>query len=572
MAEPGTYHCDVLVIGSGVAGLTAAITAAKAGLRVLLVEKEPVYGGTTATSGGTMWIPGNRHSAALAEKLGVADDTDRARRYLQSEAGNFIELSRVDTYLRYGTEAVDFLERETELKLHAVHYPDYRCESEQASVVRSIRPFDYQASKLGKHYATLKGQLPQTLFLGIAFGSLNGPRMKNLLRAGTSLKSFLYTVGMIGAHVLDVLRHGHAENLYNGRALVARLAKTFFDLKIPLWLSSPAASLIEQDGRVCGAVVRTPRRDMRVQAARAVVLAAGGYPGDDARRRATYPVASVSANLRTPTPMGNTGDGIRLAESVGGIFSNHVTTQGAWMPVSVNPRISGPAGVWPHLNDRQKPGFICVLKDGSRFDNESDSYHDFVQHLVAACEGQEEAACWLIGDWKAVRRFGIGFAKSYPVPYRQHLRSGYVIKGRSLADLAEQLSIDPAVLDATVRDFSQNAARGEDPAFGRGSRSYDLSQGDDEHKPNPCLAPLTEAPFFAVRVVPGEIGTFAGLRTNEMAQVITAAGTPVDGLYAVGNDALSVFAGAYPGAGGTLGPGLVFGYLAARHIAGLVPA
>lgn len=571
MIEGASYDCDVLVVGTGAAGLTAAVTAGKAGLNVLVVEKEPVFGGTTATSGGVMWIPGTSHSKQLSAALGICDTFEKARAYLADESGNYVDMPRIEAFLTYGPEVVDFLERETEAKFAAVRYPDYHSENPNSSIARSIKPIEYQASKLAGRYRTLKPQLPQTLFLGMGFGSLNGPQMKQFMRAGTSVSAFLYTVGTLTKHAFDVLKYGHAKTIYNGRAFVARLAKTAFDMGIQLWLSSPVRELIVEDGRVCGAVVETASGRTRITVRSGIILACGGFPADTARRRAAYPRAAEGTRHRSPTPSGNTGDGIRLGEMAGGVFNSAVNNAAAWMPVSVMPGVSGAAGVWPHLIDRYKPGFMAVLKNGRRFTNEGESYHDFVQHLVQACESENAAECYLIGDLNAVNRYGIGFAKPFPVPRGRHIRSGYLLRGNSLAELAAKAGIESSALERTVGDFNAHSKDGRDPEFGRGSRAYDIAMGDEEHKPNPCLGPIEKPPFFAVKIVPGEIGTFAGLKTDRFARVLAADGAPIHGLYAVGNDAANVFAGAYPGAGGTIGPGVTFGYVAGRHVAGLLP-
>jgi hypothetical protein len=568
MSKTDTYECDVLVIGTGASGLATAVTAGKAGLKVLIVEKEDCFGGTTATSGGVLWVPGNHHSAAISAKTGVPDDIDKARAYILDEAGNYGDRSRIEAYLTYSREMVEFMERETEVKFYGMDYPDYHSENPNSSIVRSIGTLDYQASMLGKNVRNLKNQLPQTMFFGFAFGS--SVEMKQFMRAGRSIGALGYVVKKLAAHFRDVIKYGRSEQIVRGRALIARLMRTAFDLNIPLWLSSPARRLIVENGHVLGAEIDKPGGMVRVMAKRAVVLACGGYPGDAARRKAIYPRLADDANHRTPTPQSNTGDGIKLAEQAGGVFNGAASNAAAWMPISVMPGVAGFPGVWPHLVDRQKPGFIAVLKNGKRFTDESASYHDFVPDLVQACANETEAVCYLIADKQAVDHWGIGFVRPFPIPRGHHIRSGYLLKGETLAELAAKAGIDGAALETTVREFNKNAVLGKDPEFGRGGRTYDIYQGDDEHAPNPCLGPLEKPPFYAVKIVPGEIATFTGLKTDATARVIDANGSPVPGLYAVGNDQASVWGGAYPGAGSTLGPGMTFGYIAGRHIAGLI--
>lgn len=558
---------DLLVAGSGAAGLTAAVTARKAGLDVLVVEKEAVFGGTTATSGGVLWVPGNHHSAGVQKATGETDSIDKARAYLIEETGNHIERERVETYLDVAPRMVKFLEDETEVKFYGMDYPDYHSESAHSSTVRSIGTVDYEARRMGRDLPRLKNQLPQTLFMGFAVGS--GVEMIAFMRAGRSIKAAGFVVKKLGKHFLDVARYGEGQQVVRGRALVARLARTLFDLGTPLWTESPLGRLIGEDGRVVAAEVATADGPVRVNVRKGVVLACGGFPQDPDRRAAAFPAPSGNRDHRNPAAPGNTGDGTRMAESVGGVFSNDVSHPAAWMPVSVLPDSDDFTGVWPHLIDRQKPGFISVTADGKRFCDESSAYHDYVPELIKACAGKDKAEAWLVGDAAAVRKWGIGLARPFPIPHGHLIRKGYLKRADTLRELAAICGIDADALDNSVARFNEGAKLGVDPEFGRGDRVYDRYQGDPEHGPNRCLGPLEKAPFYAVKIESGVIGTFAGLKTDVHAQVLREDGAPVPGLYAVGNDQKNVFAGSYPGAGATLGPAMTFGYIAGRHAAGL---
>jgi succinate dehydrogenase/fumarate reductase flavoprotein subunit len=226
--------------------------------------------------------------------------------------------------------------------------------------------------------------------------------------------------------------------------------------------------------------------------------------------------------------------------------------------------------VFPHFIDRGKPGVIAVTRSGKRFANESDSYHDFCQAMYQRCivEGTEICA-FLVADHRAFRRYGLGFAKPSPVPYRHHIRSGYLFHGATIKDLAQQIGVDEGQLERTVAKFNEHARKGEDPEFHKGSNSYNIGLGDPLHKPNPCVGPIDHQPFYAVKLVIGDLGTFAGLRCDEYARVLADNGSPIPGLYAAGNDAASIMGGNYPGGGITLGPAVTFGYIAARHLAGV---
>ncbi|SFS10313.1 FAD-dependent oxidoreductase [Sphingomonas jatrophae] len=564
-----TIECDLLVIGSGGGALTAAVTARKAGLDVVVVEKQPVFGGTTATSGGMLWIPGNRHSAALQERLGETDTLDNARKYIIEEAGNYADIDRIDAYLKYGPEMIAFLEDNSHVRFDAAEYPDYNMDHPNAAKVRSLIAREYNAGKLGKHLRELKSELPQMLFFGFAIGS--SVEMKQFFRAGRSPKAFAAVAGKMARHVVDTALHGAPRRVVRGRALITRLAQTLFELKVPILLSSPARELIVTDGGVRGAVVDTPNGARRILARRGVVLGSGGFPHDDKRRQQAYPANAYDGVRRSVANPGNTGDGARLAEQAGGVFSKEVSNAGAWMPTSVRPDVAGPAGVWPHLVDRLKPGFIAVGADARRFGNESAAYSAFVPMMLEAGAKQPMAFAWLIGDKRAVDKWGIGRVRPKPMPRRGFIRSGYLIEAPTLADLARKIGLDPEQLQQTVMRFNADARRGVDSEFNRGANAYDAYQGDDDYDgPNLCLGPLEKGPFYAIKMFPGEIGTFAGIRTDRYARVVREDGSPLDGLYAVGNDQLNVFGGAYPGAGATLGPGLTFGYVAARHAAGLI--
>lgn len=558
---------DVLIAGSGAAGLTAAVTARKAGLDVLVVEKAQLFGGTTATSGGVLWIPGNHHSPAMQQQTGTTDSVDNARAYLEEVAGNYLEPDRVDAFFRHGPEMVRFLEDETEVRFYGMDYPDYTSESSHSSIVRSIGTQDYHARKMGPHLKNLKNQLPQTLFLGFAVGS--GVEMIEFMRAGRSIKAAGFVARKLSKHFLDVLRYGEGQQVVRGRALIARLARTLFDLETPLWLSSPITKLLTEGKHVTGAEVNTPDGPVVIHARKGVVLACGGYGNDPDRRAATFPTPAGSRDLRNPTAPTNTGDGVRLAENVGAAFNGDVLQMAPWMPVSVLPDAKDFTGVWPHLIDRQKPGFIAVTDNGRRFVDESASYHDFVPALTRACADKMRPECWLIGDAAAVRKWGMGMARPFPIPHGHLVRSGYLKRDTTLAGLARKCGIDAAALEDTVTHFNEHAKQGVDPEFGRGGRTYDRYQGDPEHHgSNPCLGPLERAPYYAVKIEAGLIGTFAGLKTDSRARVVDAAGAPVEGLYAVGNDQASVLGGAYAGAGATLGPAMTFGYIAGKHLAG----
>ncbi|PIT03139.1 3-oxosteroid 1-dehydrogenase [Bradyrhizobium nitroreducens] len=558
-----TYECDVLVAGSGCSGMSAAITARHRGLDVLIVEKEPRFGGTTARSGGWLWIPGT----SLAKAYGIAETPDQARTYLRHEAGNNYDAARVDAFLSAGPEAVDFFTTKTALRFDMpLVFPDYHAEAPggaQGGRSMVTRPFD--GRELGDLVKTLGMPLPELTVFGMMLGS--GKEIIHFMRVTKSLTSAVYVAKRLSRHLMDVLRHGRGMTLTNGNALAGRLAKSALDLKIPMWLSSPVRELTIENGTVTGAIVSREGRDVRVKARQGVVLACGGFPHDVERRRRMFPHAPTGVEHFSPGPTGNTGDGLRLAESAGGHVEDRLPNAAAWVPVSLTTRKDGSKGVMPHFIDRAKPGVIAVMRDGKRFANEGNSYHDFVQAMVKASKPGEEIAAYLVCDHKTLRKYGLGCVPPFPMPLGHHLDTGYLMRGDTLEALAAKAGIDAKAFAETVRQFNATAPLGHDAAFGKGSKAYNRYQGDAMHGPNPCIAPIENGPFYAIKMVIGDLGTYAGIVTDENARALDAEGRVIPGLYAAGNDMASIMGGNYPGAGITLGPALTFGYIAGRHLA-----
>ncbi|HXI04934.1 MAG: FAD-dependent oxidoreductase [Bradyrhizobium sp.] len=565
--QADTYECDVLVAGSGCSGMSAAVTAAHHGLKVVIVEKEPKFGGTTARSGGWLWIPGT----SLARAWGIVESPEQARTYLRHEAGNSFDADRVDAFLTNGPEAVDFFVSQTALAFDMpLTFPDYHAEAPggaQGGRSMVTRPFD--GRELGPLIKDIGLPLPELTVFGMMLGS--GKEIIHFMRATKSLGSAVYVAKRLSKHLADVKRHGRGMTLTNGNALAGRLAKSALDLDIPLWLSSPVCELVTEDGAVRGAIVEREGRQIQVTARRGVVLACGGFPHDVDRRAAMFPHAPTGQEHFSPGPAGNTGDGLRLAESAGGRIEDTLPHAAAWVPVSITTRKDGSKGVMPHFIDRAKPGVIAVTREGKRFANEGNSYHDFVQDMVKAAKPGEEICAFLICDHRTLRKYGLGCVPPFPMPLGHHLKTGYLKRGATLAELAREAGIDATGLQATVAAFNKNAASGSDPDFGKGSRAYNRFQGDAQHGPNPCIAPLENGPFYAIKMVIGDLGTYAGVKTDAHARALDADGKVIEGLYAVGNDMASIMGGNYPGAGITLGPALTFGYIAGKHLAGRSP-
>lgn len=562
-ADPST--CDVLIIGSGAGGLSTAITARKHGLDVIVIEKDAFFGGTTAYSGGVLWVPGNRH----AVKAGVNDTRDAARTYIRNETGNFFEADAVEAFLDKGPEMLDFFERETEVKFVLSGYPDYHPDVEGgAPIGRSVTAAPFNARELGPEIKRLRPPLETITFIGMMFNSSNED-LKHFFKATTSLKSAVYVGKRLASHLKDLALYRRGVQITSGNALAARLAKSAFDLGIPIHTSTSAKRLLMDGGVVKGAIVTGPAGEHRIEARRAVVLACGGFPHDEARIAKAYPHRARGGEHLSPTPTGNTGDGIRLAEEAGATFEARFPNAAAWMPVSKVPLSGGRTGVFPHLVDRYKPGIIAVNRRGRRFTNELNSYHDTGAAMIRDGEGGAETAAWLICDHATIRKYGLGYAKPAPVPIQLYTRNGYLQTGKSLAELAEATGIDAATLAETVRQYNVGAARGEDPEFGRGTTAFNRFLGDPDQKPNPNVGPIGRGPYYALKLIMGDLGTFDGLATDVVGRVLRDDDQPIPGLYAVGNDRASVMGGNYPGAGITLGPIMTFGYITGRHLAGV---
>lgn len=559
-----TQHCDLLVIGSGAGGLSTAVTAKKLGLDVAVVEKDTVFGGTTAFSGGVLWIPGNPHRAA-----GVRDSREAAREYLRHETGAFFDEAAVNAFLDRAPEMVEFFERETAVKFVPTLYPDYHPTAPGGvDVGRSILAAPYDIRGLGADMARLRPPLQTITFIGMMFNSSNAD-LKHFFNATKSFTSFAYVVRRLAKHLKELALYRRGVNVTSGNALAARLAKSALDLGIPIHTGTPARELLLEGGRVVGARVSGPDGEVEIRARRGVVLASGGFSHDVERIRQAYAHLRRGGEHLSPVPQGNTGDGARMAEQAGGTVPIRYPQPAAWMPVSKVPLGDGRVGVFPHLLDRYKPGIIGVTRRGQRFCNESESYHDVGAAMVEACAGERETAMWLVCDHATLRKYGLGYVKPAPMPLGRFLRNGYLVKGRSLAELAQRAGIDAAGLERTVRDYNPGAARGVDEQFGRGSTSFNRYLADPAQQPNPCVAPIGEGPYYALKVVMGDLGTFDGIRTDVAGRVLDGQGGAIEGLYAVGNDRASVMGGNYPGAGITLGPIMTFGYLTARHIAGV---
>ncbi|MFO1195092.1 MAG: FAD-dependent oxidoreductase [Rhodoferax sp.] len=575
LREPGgsaLVDCDLLVVGSGAGGLSAAVTAAHLGLRVILAEKEAEFGGTTAWSGGWMWIPRN----PLAWAAGIREDPERPMAYLRREIGPQLDEARARAYLEHGPAMVSFFQSQT--LLHFIDgnaIPDFHGHTPDAGTGgRSVCAAPFDGRLLGPHLKHLRPPLQETTLWGLGIAS--GAELRHFLQARRRWRSFWVVGRLLLRHARDLLVHRRSVRLVNGNALVAALAASALSRGVDLRLCSPVVRLLLDGGRVHGAVLGTPQGERVVRARCGVVLAAGGFPHDPARKRELLPHAPTGQEHWSAACRGNTGDGLRLGEQAGGQVARDLLQAAALAPVSLVPRPDGTVAHFPHLIERAKPGLIAVDRRAQRFANEADSYHDVMQALLRATPPGETPEAWLLCDHVFIRDYGLGAVKPAPLPLQPWLANGYLRRGRTLDELAQACGLPAAELRATVGRYNAMVPGGRDTEFGKGETPYNRIQGDAERaaargSSNPCMAALGPGPFYAVRVVMGSLGTFAGLRADASAHVLDTAGQPVPGLWVAGNDMTSLMAGHYPAGGITLGPAMTFGFLAACSAAGRDP-
>ena len=554
---------DVVVVGAGAGGLAAAVTAAHQGLSVLVLERAEVCGGATAWSGGWMWAPGN----PLAHADGVVEDVEQFRTYLRAVLGADYDAARVDAFLAAAPDMVGFFHDRTALRFvpGAAICDVYGDLPGAGTGHRSVAPAPVDGRALGPEVLTLlRRQLYETSFLGM--GIMAGPDLQAFLSASRGKpRGLLHATRRLTRHLFDLVTHRRGMQLVNGTALIGRLLRAALDAGVTIRVRTPVTSLLrDDDGRVTGVVAG----GRGITATRGVVLAAGGFPQDVDRRKALFPRTPTGAEHWSLAPATADGAGTTWASRRRPVAHRSGVACGVVPGVArAVPLRSGRVGVFPHIMDRAKPGSIGVLSTGRRFVNEANGYYDYVAAMIAAAPAGEPVHAWQIADARFVRRYPLGMAKPRPVPLWPYLRSGYLKRGRTLEELAQVCGIDAATLTDTVAMFNENARRGVDPEFGRGATPFNRYGGDPTVGPNPSLAPLQKGPFYAVRVVPGSFGTFAGLATDARARVLDAADRPIPGLYAVGNDQASVMGGHYPAGGINIGPAMTFGYIAARDLA-----
>jgi 3-oxosteroid 1-dehydrogenase len=545
---------DVLVVGSGAGALTAAITAHDNGGNVLVVEKSDMYGGTSATSGGGIWIPCNH----LMEVHGETDTPEAALEYLKACVGDKVSDSRLMSYVKNAPKMLKDLEDKSDVKFVSTPYADYLTEKPGSKDGwRTLDPLPMSATKLGKEFLNMRPPHPQTIFGGF---TITVNEAKKIITRSKGWKWIM--AKLMISYRLDIpmrMKSKRHRRLCLGNALVGRCLTSVFKREIPIWRSTSLKSLVEKNGKVTGAIVTKNGEDILITTKRGVILAAGGFEHNSDMRKANLPGPTDTSWSATPGQ--NTGDAHIAAQAVG---ANLTLMDAAWWGPSVRlPRDDRSRILFA---ERALPGIYIVNENGKRYLNEAASYDEVGRQLQA-----HPKTSWVIFDRRAREKYGIG--PLYPTAVHPDSKwnssiKAIVKKSDTIEGLASLMGVDETGLMDTVKKVAKYSKTGVDEDFGSGSTSYDKYYGDPSVSPNPCLAPLSKAPFYAFPVYPGDIGTKGGVDVDINAQALNKKGRPILGLYATGNTASSVMGYTYPGAGSTIGPAMTFGYVAAKHAMG----
>jgi 3-oxosteroid 1-dehydrogenase len=542
---------DVVVAGSGAAGMTAALTAAHLGLSVVVLEKTGSFGGSTARSGGGIWAPGN----AVLRRAGVADTPGQASAYLAYVTGDDAPAELREAFLGNCPAMIDLVLAMTPLRLSWVPgYADYYPEAPGGLACgRSLEPVPLDGTVLNGELAHLtRPYLPVPDGVAVTQADYRwlslGPRHPRAIAASARVAGRMARTRLLRQRMLSL-----------GQALAAGLRAGLAAAGVPVWLNTPLAGLVTRDGAVTGVRVIRDGQPLAIRARRGVLIATGGFERNAAMRE-QYQRAPIGTGWTTGAA-GNTGDGIVAGVELGAATA---LMDDAWW----GPSIPLPGGPYFCLAERSLPGCVLVNGAGRRFVNESAPYVDAVHAMYEGnTASNPHIPAWLVFDQRYRDRYVFaGLPPRRPLPRRWYA-AGAVFKAPGLAGLAAAIGVDAGSLEATVARFNEQARTGRDEDFRRGDSAYDRYYGDPRVRPNPNLAPLARPPYYAAKIVPGDLGTKGGLRTDARARVLRADGTPIAGLYAAGNASASVMGHSYAGAGATIGPAMTFGYLAAQDMA-----
>ncbi|HEY6425718.1 MAG TPA: FAD-dependent oxidoreductase [Acidimicrobiales bacterium] len=541
---------DVVIVGSGGGGMVAALAAADAGASALVLEKQERFGGSTAMSGGIVWVPDN----PVMRAQGIPDSYEDAMVHFETVVGDVGPASSVErrhAFLTAGPEMIAFLQERGLRFTYCRGYSDYYSSAKGGHELgRGIEPVPFDGRALGPWLQQLQPGLAQSLGLAV---------MTNEARSLSNYNRSIAAFAVSGRVVLRTYaaRLRRQALLTNGASLIAQIMKAALATDVPVWTEAPLQELIMEDGRVVGVQTLRAGNVVRIRARQGVLLAAGGFAhnpemrqryGGDQPNRARWSIANP----------GDTGEVLQLAMGIGA--KTDLMDEAWWLP---SPR-TGRFGQSTLDQARQRPRTMYVDAAGQRFVNESNSYMEVGKAMYARDKTSKAVPCWLIFDDRYRKRYAHQRSRPGRFP-RKLLESGMIKQAWTLDDLARTCGIDPEGLAETVERFNENAARGSDPDYGRGESAYNRALGDPNHRVHPCLGPIDEPPYFGVQVVPGDIGTCGGLVTNEHAQVVGHGDRPIPGLYATGNGTATVMGRHYLGPGASIANTMVFGYVAARH-------
>lgn len=547
---------DWIVVGSGGGGLTSAITAHKHGLKTLVVEKTPYVGGTTARSGGGVWIPGN--SMYNLDK--TLDTKEDIKAYLDATIGDDSPESLKASYMENGPRMLDFIERNSHLKFRLTpRYADYYPERAGGRIAgRSMEPLPFDAKCLGDELKNLREPvLPIARGAGLGLTEARDLYyvMREMREKGrlAAVARFIYTA------TTDFLFGRTTTSL--GQAIIAPLYYSILKQEIPIEINTAFTGLVVEDKRVVGIAVSNSQGEFYYKARKGVLFATGGFAKNQKMREEYLP--QPTGAQWSLTAEGDTGDAIIAGKQLDAKLG--LMDDAWWTPVS---HMTGNADPYFNICERSAPGTIVINPLGQRFVNEAAPYCDFVKGMY---KSQDKLAdyqpCWLIMDAQHRRRYTLGSTPALVPLLGKYFKSGEFVKAGSIQELAKKTNVPFDALSETLQKFNKDCLTHKDTEFKRGDSAYDNYFGDGS-MPNPNLETIEKAPFYAVKLFPGDIGTRGGLVTNEHAQVLSNEGDLVGGLYATGNTMASVMGHSYPGPGATIGPSMTFGYVAAMHAAG----
>jgi 3-oxosteroid 1-dehydrogenase len=558
------HEVDFLIVGSGAGAMTAGIIAADQGARVLLIEKSPQYGGSSAMSGGGLWVPNNH----MMEAAGFHDTPEAALTYMKGCVGDVVSDARIHAYLENAPKAVKYLCEKARLRMHLVpDYADYYLEVEGSMEGgRCLEASAYHARELGNdEFLRMRETAPQETIMGRI--SMTIPEAQALLTRSPGWIGKLTKLALTYAFDLPWrFRSKRDRRLAMGNALVGMLRRSLMDRNVPLWLETPARQLVIEGGHVIGVEAEERGRTIRIRAHKGVLLAAGGFESNQAMREKYLP-NPTRAEWTCANPY-NTGDIIEMGREAGAALK--LMDEAWWGPTAVVP---GEAQARMLVIEKSLPGSIIVNKHGKRFVKETAAYIDVVNKMYDRKSGGEPSVpSYLVFDSTFRAKYPVGpllpGSQQPDWMVSKQLMANFLTRADTLDALATNRGIDAGELRKTVDRFNIDAREGVDHDFHRGETAFDQFYGDLGVEPNPCMAPIETPPFYCVTVVAGELGTKGGLETDEFARVVTSEGEIIPGLYATGNCSASVMGRTYPGAGSTLGPTTTFGYVAARHALG----